>query len=243
MVDVGERRPLCFLRAFTTPKRNDTPNEDSWCRSEDGTVVVVSDGASVSFDPATWAQIITRRFVEDYQVGPEWLDAAIGEYRSGHDREVMDWMRQGAFDRGTFASQLGAVILPTGDVRTVVIGDSLLAVIDGKQVVQTIPYQLPHEFDQSPRLISTNAAENRSMEEALPAAWHDISIASLATPILLLMTDALGRWLLDQPDEERVGALLDIRDDEAFEKFVDAERAEKRLVRDDTTVAVVGVAP
>ena len=54
------------------------------------------------------------------------------------------------------------------------------------------------------------------------------------------MTDALGRWLIDQPDSERVSTLLDIQSDEAFIDFVNRERVKGRLKRDDTTLVVIG---
>lgn len=50
-----------MTRAFTAPKRGDTPNEDRWSQSSDGRIFVVSDGASISFDSAPWAELLCRR--------------------------------------------------------------------------------------------------------------------------------------------------------------------------------------
>jgi len=46
--------------AFSVPKREDQHNEDSFHRSAKG-VYALSDGASVSFDSASWARILVRR--------------------------------------------------------------------------------------------------------------------------------------------------------------------------------------
>jgi hypothetical protein len=52
---------------------------------------------------------------------------------------------------------LGVWFLPDWQgVRVFAIGDTILAFIDGGQVVRTIPYVQPDEFDQSPQLLSTN---------------------------------------------------------------------------------------
>jgi hypothetical protein len=59
-------------------------------------------------------------------------------------------------------------------------------------------------------------------------------------PTLLLMTDAIGRWLLDEPSPARVSMLLDLQDDRSFGEFIERERSEGRLKRDDSTLIVVG---
>jgi hypothetical protein len=56
-VPAKSRLPL----AFSVPKREDQHNEDSFRRSASG-VYAVSDGASVSFDSASWARILVRRY-------------------------------------------------------------------------------------------------------------------------------------------------------------------------------------
>ena len=45
--------------AFSVPKGEDQRNEDSFHRSAKG-VYALSDGASVSFDSASWARILDR---------------------------------------------------------------------------------------------------------------------------------------------------------------------------------------
>jgi hypothetical protein len=236
--------PLRVLRAFSVAKREDAPNEDRWRASDDGAICAVSDGASVSFDSAPWAEVLTRRFIEDQQVSREWLEVAAKEYAAAYDRDAMPWMHQAAFDRGSFATLLGIVFSSDGaNARAFAAGDSLLVFIDGSEVVRTIPYVKPEEFDSSPRLISTSMIENRWLdEEALTDAWYDLNLSAHSAPLFLLLTDAIGRWLLDEPSGERISVLLGIDDEQAFASFVDRERGEGRLRRDDTTMVVIGVA-
>jgi hypothetical protein len=235
-------RPLRVLRAFSVPKQLDLPNEDRRCVSADEMICAISDGASVSFDSGPWAEILARRFVENQQVSKEWVAAAIAEYRSAYDRAAMSWAYQAAFDRGSFATLLGIVCMPDASgVRVFAYGDTLLAFVENGQLVRTIPYIKAEEFDRSPDLISTSPFENRSLDdEAIAASWHDLTIASHEAPTLLLATDAIGRWLLDQPDSARAKQLLDILDPEAFASFIESERAEARMRRDDSTLVVVG---
>ncbi|CUA90580.1 hypothetical protein Ga0061061_1148 [Chelatococcus sambhunathii] len=234
--------PFRVLRAFSVAKREDAPNEDRWRASNDGAICAVSDGASISFDSAPWAEVLTRRFVENQQVSRAWLEAAAKEYRAAYDRDAMPWMHQAAFDRGSFATLLGIVFSRDGaSARAFAVGDSLLAFVDCGEVIRTIPYVKPEEFDNSPQLISTSMLENRSLDEgALADAWHDLNISAHSEPLFLLLTDAIGRWLLDGPSGERISVLLGIKDEQSFATFVDRERSEGRLRRDDTTMVVVG---
>jgi hypothetical protein len=235
-----EARPFKRLYALSLQKRDDSANEDHWCVSLDGRICAVSDGASVSFDSGPWALILARRFIEDPVVSREWIQSAIAEYGTAHDREAMAWMLQAAFDRGSFATLLGIAFSPDWrSVRVFAIGDTILAFIDGGRVVRTIPYVRPEEFDQSPQLLSTSPFENRSFDdEAILNASTELNIASHETPILLIMTDALGRWLLDQPD-----SVLSLTNNQLFGEFVERERGEGRLRRNDTTLVVLGVTP
>jgi hypothetical protein len=236
------RRPLKLLRVFSVPKREDTPNEDRYCISQDESVCAISDGASVSYDPGPWAEILCRRFTENPNLSKEWIDAAALEYQAAYDREAMSWSQEASFDRGSSATLLGVVCSPDRQgVRVFSFGDSLLAYVAGGSVVTTIPYASAVEFDRPPILFSTNISENRLLDEEIIAkSWRDLAITSHEAPILLLMTDAIGRWLLDQSEPSRVSTLLEISDSDAFAQFVTRERGDGRLNRDDTTLIVIG---
>jgi hypothetical protein len=230
------------LRVLSVFKRDDVANEDRWAVSDDKTACALSDGASVSFDSGPWAQILCKKFIERTGVTPEWLADAVNEYRLGYDRDAMSWSHQAAFDRGSFATLLGVVCSSEGRAaRVFAVGDTLLALVDGGHIVRTIPYIQADEFDKAPLLLSTNGVENSRLDqEAMNEAWHDLIVGTHEAPILMLMTDAIGRWLLDDPSPERVSLLLSLQDDQSFSEFVEKERSEGRLRRDDSTLVVMG---
>lgn len=231
-----------FARAFTVPKHESTPNEDRWHASPDGLVCAISDGASISYDPAPWAEKLVGAFVENPAPSNAWLSVAAEQYATNYDRSSMEWMQEAAFDKGSFASLLGLVIHPKGrSMRAFAIGDSMLALIgrDGR-LHRTLPYEQPEQFDQSPQLFSTNPAENSAFsEEVFRDSWHELPVEDSRATVLL-MTDALGRWLLDEPTPERVAFLTSVRDGNAFAEWVADERLSGRMRRDDTTLLVVG---
>src|SRR5215831_4963322 len=99
--------------AFSVPKREDQHNEDSFHRTAKG-VYALSDGASVSFDSASWARILVRRYTRNPEFTREWLSAAIAEFCKLYDRDSLTWVQQASFDRGSFASLLGVRVVDGG---------------------------------------------------------------------------------------------------------------------------------
>jgi hypothetical protein len=229
--------------AFSVPKREDQRNEDSFYRSAKG-VYALSDGASVSFDSASWARILVRQYVRKPEFTREWLSAAIATFRKLYDRDCLPWMQQASFDRGSFASLLGIRIVEEGSlIRILSIGDSLAVLCEGDCIKATFPFSSASAFSRSPQLLCTNPAENIFLDKVgfgdnLVANW---SFGGLKEPALLCMTDALGHWLLSQRDRDPspISLLRKVKTPRAFTQFVQAERAAGRMKRDDTTLIAV----
>lgn len=234
--------PLRLLRGFSEPKRDGAANEDRWASSEDGTIAALCDGASVSYDSGTWAQLLAERFVADPCVSRCWVEGAVAAYGAGHDRDSLSWARQAAFDRGSSATLLGATSSPDGvTARILAVGDSLAAILDGDRVVSTWRYERVDQFDSRPDSLSTSRRENGWLTDTvLDESCLPVTVTEFAAPAILLMTDALGCWFLENKDRAAGATLLGLSTAEAFRGFVARERAEGHLRRDDTTLLVLG---
>jgi hypothetical protein len=238
-----QRKSLAFLR-FTEPKVEGQYNEDSFETSMLKGIVALSDGASVSFDSASWSRILVRRYVQHPNFSPTWLSAAIAKFRGQYDREALPWMQQAAFDKGSFASLLGVRIFDRGArIQVLAIGDSLAVLSDGDKIKTTFPYTAAPQFKQRPQLLCTNPAENAFING--PAfdsdCFADWTFRGLAQPTLLCMTDALGHWLLSwkDPKQSAISIITRLRTPNEFSSFVRRERASGRMKRDDTTLLMI----
>jgi len=231
------KRPLIF----TVPKVSDQRNEDGYSCSHRKQVWALSDGASISFDSASWAQILVRRFCRDTRFSRDWVTAAVAEFSKLYNRNDLPWMKQAAFDKGSFASLLGVQLHDDARlVQILAIGDTVAVLCDGDDVVATFPYMKASEFDQSPQLLSTNPSENGFLGEweksdKLGCDWR---FDRLKSPALLCMTDALGHWFLSRHEEGGIPikTLRAIKSFKTFVKFVKAERASGQLRTDDTSL-------
>jgi hypothetical protein len=229
--------------ALTVPKVPGQRNEDSFQRSRKG-VHALSDGASVSFDSASWSTILVRRFARDPEFSREWLSAAIAEFSQLYDRDSLPWMQQAAFDRGSFASLLGVRILNEGErIRVTAIGDSLAVLCDGDAIQATFPYLNASEFEQRPQLLCTNPAENAFIDDEEFGLTRVVewTFWGLERPTLFCMTDALGHWVLSSNgNPSPIATIRNLKTMREFERFVEAERLSSRMRRDDTTLLAIG---
>jgi hypothetical protein len=226
--------------AFSIAKCEDCRNEDHFYRSGKG-IYALSGGASVSFDSASWARILVRRYTRKPEFTREWLSAAIAEFRKLYDRDSLPWMQQASFDKGSFASLLGVRVVDQGTlIKVLSIGDSLAVLCDGDCIKATFPFSAASAFNRSPQLLCTNPAENVFLNGGdvgrnLVADW---TFRGLKQPALLCMTDALGHWLLSHRDRNPspISVLRKVKTPKAFAHFVQEERSTGRMKRDDTTL-------
>jgi hypothetical protein len=230
-----DARVLAPPKAFSVVKTEGYRNEDAKSVSTRRGVSALSDGASVSFDSAAWANILVRRYAQNPRFDRDWLNGAIREFGKLYDRESLPWMQQASLDRGTFASLLGVRHDGTGIVDVLAIGDTIAVFCDGDYILSSFPYTSPDEFEQRPQLLSTNAADNNFIDDIEPRRWN---LNEYERPALLCMTDALGQWVLAHRNDEPspIAILRQIKSLARFRRFVASERQAGRLRRDDTTL-------
>jgi hypothetical protein len=223
----------------SVPKEDapDAPNEDQIAADEARQRFAVCDGASESYDSARWSRLLADAWVVGgAAVSRNGLRTIVRRYDAACDPNSLSWSKRAAFDRGSFATVLG-ISLHGNRVRVFAVGDSIAVHVASSGTVATFPYTRGEEFDQRPLLFSTSSAANEGM---LDEATFDLFIANWRLESggnLLLMTDALGQWLLRRDaDTASCTALLAVRTVEELRSFVDRERSSGAMRRDDTTL-------
>jgi len=222
----------------TVAKRLDEPNEDVCGTLPFRHRYALSDGATESFAPRQWAQVVVQAFLDRQAVDRDWICRASARYARGFDRVKMSWIAQAAFDRGSFATLLGLTLDPGRRTAQVLgIGDSLAILGDSRGIQAKFPYQTAIQFRQRPLLLASHLANNARLlaPGAMAQATVQWSLRGLHDPVLLLVTDALGAWLLSDP-AARWERLLRLRNRVQFDSLVRTERACGQMRRDDTTL-------
>ena len=223
----------------TVPK-DDGPqatNDDCYAGNESRQRFAVADGASESYDSARWSRLLTDAWVTGGSaVSKTGLETLIREYEAACDPVTLSWSKRGAFERGSFATLLG--VSTRGDhARIAAFGDSIVVGFPISGATQSFPYTFAEEFDRRPLLLSTNTDANKAVLKRVTVRGCVTAWPLVPGTTLLLMTDALGQWLLrHNADGPARDALQAIRSCEEFGAFVTAERSTSTMRIDDTTL-------
>lgn len=234
---------LRILFEGTVAKHVESPddNEDAYRTSSEGGRVVVSDGASESFDAHSWSRLLVERMIETDLSLDAVAECAQG-YEALHDPSSLSWSKAAAYERGSFATLLIAQDMPERNaVKVTAVGDSLAIWSDGSDLLSSTPYKHAQQFQENPTLLATRLGLNALAE----VEGHGVSVEwayeERGYRLLLCMTDALGAWLLhhqEQGDPSALEQLIRIREPHDLLELVEAERATGKLRRDDTTLII-----
>lgn len=219
-------------------------NEDATSVDLERGIFAMSDGASESFDSQAWARLLVARFVEHPAVNPDWVDSVRKHYAAGRDFDAMSWSQQAAYERGSFATLLGVGRHENShDLEIIAVGDSLAVHLDGPERWDSYPYRRAEQFDDRPRLLSTIAGANAFVASGTFNSESGTVWRVTDESTVLLMTDALGQWLLAEPDAVRTRAdiLLAASTQSAFVDFVIEQRKLGAMRVDDTTLLVLSI--
>ncbi|EGR0011295.1 hypothetical protein NMR92_000923 [Vibrio cholerae] len=232
----------------TVAKHTEQPydNEDAYRIDQERGRVVLSDGASESFDAKNWANLLVDACI-DTEPLDEALFACIQKYNLQYDPSTLSWSKVAAYERGSFATMLIVQDDPIHkNVSVSAMGDSLAVWSDGNNLLDTTPYSCADQFTQKPMLLATRNELNPSLSDTSSVfltqkMW---SYEDNKTHFLLCMTDALGAWLLhhqEHGDKSALERLISIRSQQELQYLVETERTSGKLRRDDTTLIIISL--
>jgi len=219
--------------------------EDSFKYDIERGIVVISDGASESYDSRTLSSLVCSEYLKQRRIDREWLTELIHTFDSNINLASLSWSKEAAYKRGSFATLLAIKKNRRNErVHIEAIGDSQAILVTGGEVVDTYPYKKAKEFQQRPQLISTVISHNRFIfrDDYSKKHKHVWDISADSEPTILCMTDALGDWTISSLEngDERWKALLTITNIDQFRDFVISEWNTKEMRKDDVTLVRIG---
>lgn len=235
------------VQRYSCPKRGsgESEYEDAIAQSSGaGSLrrLAVADGASESSFARLWATLL----VDAYVAGGLSDDATIEQLRPLQQRWSADvaakplpWYATEKARNGAFAALVGLTLCPSGTWQAMAVGDCCVLHIRADAVVASFPLDNAADFDNRPRLLSSNPERNQELDDAVRVAggcW-------LPEDRFLLMSDALAAYVLRRviDDGESPNAALPFRRPQAFRRWVEARRDDRSLRNDDTSLLRVRV--
>lgn len=205
-------------RCFTFPVHGETGEDRwAWARAGNGSsCYVLCDGASESYDGATWAgtlaQVLARGLLmagaeikKDAQREHQHFINLIKEAQKIYAQQSqilvpgeLEWLNRQALARGSWSTVLALRFSPHNSYADLwALGDTMLFLRDGERFVASVPLAAQTAQD-NPFLVPSRGT--------VPAEWHRrrLNLRALQRPRLLLATDALGYYLLARGETERL---------------------------------------
>ena len=208
--------------------------------------VAVSDGATESAFAKLWANSLVAEFVSNAGWERD-LNGLARRWATDVWSRDLAWNVQERASEGAHASLLGAVISVTKTARwqtkrwhvhATIFGDSCMFVLDPDgEITKAEPYQKAEEFDAHPYLLSTSPVHRKRALE-----HRKTRRASMTNDQwLLLSTDAIGRWMLKAPPDQRIelAEITFASDRPAFDVWLETHREDRSLKDDDCTVVTI----
>lgn len=210
-------------------------------------MAAVGDGATTAFHSGPWAAELVNAWLHGqlaFGHSNRQLESAVSALASYWEQRnpppTKAWYHRAFAAQGSFATLVGIDlrwIAGEWRWRCLAVGDSGLFVFDGQdRLIASFPITRSTDFGRDPLLLSTNPEANASWQSGRRLRARGV-LPKKGT--LLLASDAVARWLLEEVEASRV-ALDELRravtSEGAFELFVSTNRGSGRLADDDSTV-------
>lgn len=243
-------------RQFIRHKKGDNPSDcqDVVKISEDETRHAIADGATRSFFPKTWAEILVKAFCEETTLSleqenwEEWIEPLRQRWLEQVTSTVQETKRFISIDRlskleSAASTFVGLEIDPKKSVwKAMIIGDSCLFHVRDSKLEESYLIKESEDFTNRPDIFASFA------KDSLYEPTFKNGEVNLGD-IFILTTDALAKWIIQH---EEVGKFKDAlkrlikieaHHKNQFNDFVEEARETDgiRLVNDDVGLLLIFV--
>lgn len=245
------------VQSFITHKKGETLGncQDASEQNVDMGRYAVADGATLSFFPKPWAELLVRQFcypngtvlslaAENWEewiepIQQEWLQEVSQTVRETNEYMLVDRLAKLEPALSTFIGLEFNHDLE--EWRALLLGDSCLF-HRNERGFKSYPLETLADFAYRPKSFASFPKDN-------PVGGPPEVITGKAAPddLFILTTDALAKWIVQHHESgnwaDALNRLEQIETDEQFQEFVDRAREAEdiRLVNDDVTLVLISV--
>ena len=249
---------LLTTRQFQTAKAGNRPDECEdasrmWLSGDGPARLAMCDGASESAFARIWAQILAealvmRPFDMDHLEAPTlaaWLEPCVNQWNGVVPWGRIPWHGQAKTRAGSLTTFMAMnVEWPTDDTgalpwQAAAVGDCCLFVVRDGALTVSFPMEESSQFNITPPLVCSNPANNAGVWSHV----RQLRGECLPGDLMILASDALACWILQEHESggRPWETLLSLDSENQWTKWVQAQRIERAMRNDDTTMITVKV--
>ena len=206
----------------------------------------VADGATESFDAASWARRLASKWVNSSGLLSEeefwtWLKSEGQSHNDSWDRLDLPWYSMEKRRAGSFAAFVGVEIQHDKSWHALALGDSCLLHCRSSDLLLMFPVSGSTDFGSAPVLAPSCTELNAHARPAIRLRSGHL----VEGDRLLLLSDAIAAWCIklnEQQDHKKMSDFKDLLGDEtAISDFLELERSAGRLKDDDVAIVCIEV--
>ena len=243
-----------IVHSFITHKKAESPDDcqDAFKVNEDKCRYAIADGATRSFFPKWWAELLVNHFCEtsdfSFEDGNWWKQWLVSIQQEWYELVEEKIKTQNKFyltnsfnaKDPAVSTFIGLEVDKTkGKWQAVIIGDSCLF---HKSNTQFKSYLIDksEDFTNCPDAFVSFAEKNHYDPKFISDGFQ-------TGDIFILATDALAKWIIEHEETGNLDVVLDrfrqLGSQDQFNEFVDQARSDEhiRLVNDDVTLILISV--
>jgi len=251
--------PIIHIFSGRTHKKNEsiTDCQDCFQINEAENCFAIADGASQSFYPNIWAELLVNKFCQNPEINQQnwqtWLVPIQNKWLLEVEQRVTKaetekrpvWVtnknRLNFREAGT-STFIGLQFLDD-QVKVSIVGDSCLFILKGNELKQTYLLKSSKDFNDRPAYFASYPKNNQCVP-----SFFDIPLDSKKSQDcfhFILATDALSEYIFNCREQEKniFNTLLKISSQEQFENFVaEVRNADHiRMKNDDVTLITLSL--
>ena len=236
-------RPRSMAAPLSLDRANGAMRRQVWAGVGHRLRLAVADGATTTACSGPWAETLATAAVkypapwEDLEIFParmRELRRAWAEQARASLPASIPWYAQTALDGGAFSTVVRVAVLGRG-WEADGWGDSCLFHVRQGRPIQILPPMGVDDFAAAPCMVASVPGKDGHLREHLFSGSGILEQGD----VLLLATDALACWLIDQGTfETSLEELLSMDGRAAFASWVEDKRKHHGMKNDDTTLVL-----
>ncbi|MBO1070766.1 MAG: protein phosphatase 2C family protein [Dolichospermum sp. DEX189] len=217
----------------------------------------IADGASQSFYPSIWAELLVKHFCQTPEINQDnwqdWLQPIQEKWFAEVEERVIKaraenspvWVtNQNRFNFRESAASTFIGLQFIGDlVEVSIIGDSCLFVVEDDKLIQAYLLDNSTKFNNLPEYFASRSKDNNFSPQCFNL--HLIQKKSTNNLYFILATDSLSEYIFKCVEQKNniFRTLIGISSDSEFEKFVISARNSEniKMKNDDVTLLILSI--
>jgi len=216
--------------------------QDKYDLNIDNNIFALADGTTQSFNSEIWAQIITKKFVDNPTFNPIELIGLFTKHVADFKSSKFEFspnpakasLEKAKQSKGGTSTFIGVQLIKQNKIEIISCGDTNLFLMDLENRVSTFPFTNVESLDANNHFVNTEELIQNNIDETF---FKQKCIEYKPKDRIIIATDALSRLILKKPSV--LSVILKIENFNQLKEFCTKYWEGKELQEDDISAIII----